>query len=434
MERDKVITRRGFLKRAGGAAIGFPYIVSSAALGRAGGTAASERIVMGFIGVGGRGGGLLKNFISFDDVQVAAICDVKKARRDGARNTVDKHYGKKVCRAYVDFREVCARSDIDAIVIGSTDHWHVPHALEAVRAGKDVYCEKPLGLSIEQGQVLRREVRRYGRIFQFGTQERSGRNSSFACALVLSGRVGKLKHITVASRYSIASENFAAMAVPDDIDYEMWLGPAPWAPYHPERVSNSHWWHISDYSLGWIAGCGIHTIDTATRGNKTDLTGPVEVEGVGEYPRDGTCNCATGWDVNLKWANGVTMRFTDGKKNPFGVKFEGTDGWVFVKEEHLGGTVDAEPKSLLREKILPWEKHLRPSSHHWRNFLDCIKTRSRPAAPIEVAVRSDTLCHLSDIAMRLGRKLRWNPDKEEFVNDGEANRLLSRPMRSPWRL
>jgi hypothetical protein len=128
------------------------------------------------------------------------------------------------------------------------------------------------------------------------------------------------------------------------------------------------------------------------------------------------------------------MRFTDGKKNPFGVKFEGTDGWVFVKEEHLGGTVDAEPKSLLREKILPWEKHLRPSSHHWRNFLDCIKTRSRPAAPIEVAVRSDTLCHLSDIAMRLGRKLRWNPDKEEFVNDGEANRLLSRPMRSPWRL
>jgi len=224
------------------------------------------------------------------------------------------------------------------------------------------------------------------------------------------------------------------MPVPDWLDYELWLGPAPWAPYTANRVSNSHWFHISDYALGFIAGCGVHTIDIATWGNGTDLTGPVEVEGTGEFPRDGLCDCAVAWDVNLKFANGVTMNFTDGKANPLGVRFEGADGWVFVKEEHLGGTVDAYPKELLREKIRPDELRLRPSNYHHRNFLDCVKTRSKTVAPIEVAVRSDTLCHLSDIVMRLGRKLRWDPDKEKFINDEQANRMLRRPMRSPWRL
>jgi len=347
---------------------------------------------------------------------------------------VDDHYGKKVCAAYTDFRELCGRDDIDAVVVASTDHWHVLHALEAVRSGKDVYCEKPLGMSVQQGQVLRKEVNRYNRVFQFGTQERSSRNSRFACEMVRSGRVGKIHKITVASRYSIVSENFPAMPVPDSIDYDLWLGPAPWAPYHPSRVSNSHWWHISDYALGWIAGCGIHTIDIATWGNGTDLTGPLEVEGIGEFPRDGSCNCATGWDVNLRFANGVTMNFTDGKRNPLGVKFEGPDGWVFVKEEHLGGKPDASPKSLLEKPIGPDEVHLPVSNHHQRNFLECVKSRARTVAPVEVAVRSDTLCQLSDIAMRLGRKLRWDPEKEEFINDAQANRMLRRPMRSPWRL
>jgi predicted dehydrogenase len=366
---------------------------------------------MGFIGTGGRGGALLRNFMHLKDAQIVAVCDVKKPNCDRARETVDKHYGRKVCTGYTDFRELCERSDIDAVVVASTDHWHVLHALWAVRSGKDVYCEKPLGMSVEEGQVLRREVNRYGRVFQFGTQERSSRNSRFACEMVRSGRVGKIKKITVASRYSIASENFPAMPVPDSIDYDLWLGPAPWAPYHPKRVSNSHWWHISDYSIGWIAGCGIHTIDIATWGNGTDLTGPLEVEGIGEYPREGTCDNATGWDVNLKFANGVTMNFTDGKRNPLGVRFEGTDGWVFVKEEHLGGKVDAHPKELLKKEIGPDEVHLPVSNHHQQNFLDCVKSRARTVAPVEVTIRSDTLCHLSEIAMRLGRKLKWNPEK-----------------------
>ena len=186
---DKHITRRCFLKKAAGAAVGaitFPYIVSSSALGKAGNVAASSRITMGFIGTGGRGGALLSNFINLLDAQVVAVCDVKRPNRESALQRVDKHYGKKVCTGYNDFRQLCARDDIDAVVVASTDHWHVLHSLWAVRAGKDVYCEKPLGMSVEEGQVLRREVNRYGRVFQFGTQERSSRNSRFACEMVRS--------------------------------------------------------------------------------------------------------------------------------------------------------------------------------------------------------------------------------------------------------
>ncbi len=434
MQTNKRCSRRYFLKKVTGAAIatiGFPYVIRPSALGQ---VAPGNRIVLGFIAVGGRGSALLANFMELPDSQIVAVCDVKKPNRDNALNVVDKHYGKKVCTAYNDFRDLCARDDIDAVVVASTDHWHVLHALEAVRSGKDVYCEKPLGVSVEQGQVLRREVHRYGRIFQFGTQERSSRNSRFACEMVRSGRVGKIHTIKVGTRYSIEAENFPTMPVPDWLDYDLWLGPAPWAPYTANRVNNSHWFHISDYALGFIAGCGIHTIDLATWGNATDLTGPIEVEGTAVFSKDGLCDCAMSWDVNLKFANGVLMNFTDGEKNPLGVKFEGADGWVFVKEEHLGGTVDANPKELLKKEIGPDEVHLPVSNHHQQNFLDCVKTRSQPVAPIDVAVRSDTLCQLSNIATRLGRKLRWDPDKEIFINDDQANRLLKRPMRSPWHL
>ncbi|MCK4294447.1 MAG: Gfo/Idh/MocA family oxidoreductase, partial [Planctomycetes bacterium] len=267
MKRGKNYSRRGFLKKATGLAAGaisFPYIVSPSALGKAGSVAASERITMGSIAVGGRGGGLLRNFLSLKDVQVVAVCDVKKPNRDNAQKRVNDHYKTAGCASYLDFRELCAREDIDAAVVASTDHWHVLHALEAVRSGKDVYCEKPLGMSVQQGQVLRREVNRYNRVFQFGTQERSSRNSRFVCEIVRSGRVGKIKKIIVASRYSIATPNYPTMPVPNWLDYDLWLGAAPWAPYTANRVVNNHWFHISDYALGFIAGCGIHTIDIAT--------------------------------------------------------------------------------------------------------------------------------------------------------------------------
>jgi len=431
------LSRRNLLKVAGAAAaaavIG-PYIVPASARGADRIPSPSNRVTMGFIGVGGRGSALLSNFLGIKDAEVLAVCDVKKAARDQAQRGVNKQYAKESCGTHVDFRELLGRADVDAVVVGSTDHWHVPLALAAVRAGKDVYCEKPLGLSVEQDIALRDAVQRYGRVFQFGTQERSSWSTRQACEIVLNGWIGKVHTIKVGTRYSRSSGNYPAKPVPPEIDYDLWLGPAPVEPYCDERVSNSHWFHISDYSLGFIAGCGIHTIDMATWGNGTDLTGPLEVEGTGEFPRDGLCDNALAWNVNLKFANGVMMNFTDGQKNPLGVRFEGTEGSVFVLERHLGGTYDAEPKSLLKRTLEPGDIHLPVSNHHQENFIECCKSRARTVAPIEVAVRSDTLCHLSDIAMRLGRKVKWDPEKEYFVNDAEASRMLTRPMRSPWHL
>ncbi len=429
--------RRRFIKQLGGAAAGVlaaPMIIPSSALGLEGKVAPSNRIVMGLSGIGGRGGALLINFAALDDVQIVAVCDVKEPQRKNAQQRVNAHYGAEVCDAYVDFREITERDDIDAMAIATPDHWHVLQALAALRSGKDVYMEKPLGLSIAEGKALRETVHRYGRVLQFGTQERSSRNSRFACELVLNGRIGKLQHIEVGSRQSVVSENYPSMPAPETIDYDMWLGPAPWKPYTDKRVINEWWFHTSDYTLGFVSGCGVHTVDMAQMGHGTSRTGPVSVEGTAIYPPDGLCDCATDWDVTFTYADGVTMNFTDGTRNPLGVKFIGSDGWVFVKEEHLGGKIDSQPQSLLRDILGPEEIHLPYSNHHQGNFIDCVKTRTEPVAPVDIAVRSDALCQLTDIATRLGRKLQWDPEKEVFVNDEGANRWLNKAMRPPWRL
>jgi len=236
------IHRRGFLKRAAAVGVGVaaaPYVVPSAVLGKGPAVAPSERIVMGFIGTGGRGRALLQNFRGLRETQIVAVCDVKRPARDGAKALVERQYGQGSCTAHVDFRELCARDDIDAVAIASCDHWHVLHAMAAVRAGKDVYVEKPLGLSVEQGKALRRLVRQRGAVFQFGTQERSARQTRFACELVLNGRIGEVKSVKVGSRYSRVTPNYPPMPVPDWLDYDLWLGPAPRVPYTPNRVINN---------------------------------------------------------------------------------------------------------------------------------------------------------------------------------------------------
>ena len=438
MSNERVLNRRQFLYGAAGltiGTIGFPYVVPSSALGKAGSVAPSNRIVMGCIGTGKQGQYVLGNFLQLPDAQVVALCDCRKSERDDALAVVKKHYGKADCALYNDFRELCARTDIDAVLIASTDHWHVLHALEAARTGKDMYLEKPMGVSVEEGQVLRKAIQRYGRVFQFGTQQRSDRNFRFACELALNGRVGKLHTIKVGVPPSIKTGHYPIVPVPPGIDYEMWLGPAPWAPYMRERVEtlglwHKLWWHISDYSLGWISAWGIHHIDIAQWGNGTEITGPLEVQGTGIFPDEGLCDCATAWDVKMKYANGVTLDFTDNNQNPQGVRFEGSDGWVFVKR----GAIDAHPKSLLTEKIGPNEIHLPASNHHQQNFLDAVKTRAKPVSPIDSAVCSEIVCQLSDIATRTGRKLRWDPEKEKFIGDKLANGMLKRAMRSPWHL
>lgn len=433
------IDRRTFLKRVGHGAAGLvaaPYIVPASALGKDGAVAPSNRITVGCIGVGGMGTYDMNAFMGLADVQVVAVCDVKKDRRDGAQQQVNAKYGQQVCAAYNDFRDLVARDDIDVVSIASNDHWHVLHALAAVRAGKDVYVEKPLGLSMEQIWTLREAVHRYGRSFQFGTQQRSMPNFRFACELVRNGRIGRLHAIKVSAPSGFGERTggpgYDIAPVPDGFDYDFWLGPAPAAPFTPKRVINPHWFHITDYALGYIAGWGIHHVDIAQWGNGTELSGPVEVEGSAVFPaNDGLCDAALNWDVTLKYENGVRLHYTsDGGPNRHGILFEGSDGAVFVNRTEF----DANPKSLLKERIGEKEIHLPVSTNHQRNLIDCVKSRAQTVCPIDVAIRSDTICHLSDIAVRLGRKLKWDPQREQFPNDPEANRMLKRCMRSPWRL
>ncbi|HOA73263.1 MAG TPA: Gfo/Idh/MocA family oxidoreductase [Phycisphaerae bacterium] len=429
------IHRRSVLKAAT-AAFGFPWIVRASALGAGSAVAPSNRITVGCIGVGGQGLYDMGQLLALPDVQVVAVCDPKRDRRDKARQIVNEHYKGDACAAYNDFRELVARPDIDAVQIASTDHWHVLHALAAVRAGKDIYVEKPLGMSIQEAKVLRAACHRYGRRFQFGTQQRSSPQFRQACELAINGRLGKLRAIKVSAPVGVfertGNVRYTPAPVPEGFDYEMWLGPAPAAPYTPKRCVSPFWFHISDYSLGYIAGWGIHHIDIAQWGNGTELTGPTEIEASGVFPaKDSLCDNPLSWDATMKYANGVILHFTsDGGPIRHGVRFEGDRGWVHVDR----GSITAEPASLLREKIGPGEIQLPVSTNHQRNWIDCVKTRAQPICNIDVAVRTETVCQLTWLAVHLGRKLKWDPVKEEFVKDPEANARLVRAMRAPWHL
>jgi len=442
--RNKSINRRRFLKRAAGTAAGaisFPYIVSSSALGAAGGVAASERITVGCVGVGPQGSGVMGNFLRQKNAQVVAVCDVKDPVLKTAQERVNGHYQGTGCAAYKDFREVMARDDIDVVLAATPDHWHVLIALAAVKSGKDVYLEKPMALSLAQDQALRTAVHRHGRVFQFGTQQRSERNFRFACELAQSGRLGKLHTINVWSPGSSQGGDPKPVPAPEWIDYERWLGPAPYTPYTKDRCSNKLWWFISDYALGFIAGWGVHPLDIALWGGGEKVACPVEIEGKGVWPTEGVCDTAMNWKVLCKYDSGVTMNFTGdpypeewkkryGRTTNHGTAFEGTDGWVHVDRSGI----NAHPKELLETEFGPNDIHLYKSDNHVGNLLDCVKSHAETVCNIDVAVQADIICHISDIAIRLEQKLKWDPKTERFVNNDAANRRLSRPMRSPWTL
>jgi len=347
-----------------------------------------------------------------------------------------EHYAKqrpsgafKGCDTTGDWRQIVARDDIDAVVISTPDHWHVLPAVAAARAGKDVFCEKPLTLTVREGRVLSDTMRRYGRIFQTASENRSKQNFLRACELVRNGRIGRLHTIRteLPGGHSVRRQNSAPQPVPEGFDYDMWLGPAPWAPYTPARCHWNFRW-ILDYSGGQLTDWGAHINDVAQWGNDTEHTGPISVEGRGEFPQDGLYNTATRWKITFEYANGVTLICTDGTPS---VRFEGADGWIYCD----WGTIRAGPPGVLNSVIGPDEIHLRTCRHaEHRDFLDCVKSRRETYAPAEVGHRSITLSHIGNISMMLGRKLRWNPDTERFVNDDQADRMLSRAMREPWRL
>jgi predicted dehydrogenase len=433
------INRRRFLKKVAGvsvAVVGFPYFVRPSALGKAGSISASNRITIGCIGVGGRGTGVMQSLLATGDVQVVSICDVDGSRRVKVKDLLANKYNSPDCTAYSDFRELVARDDIDAVSIATPDHWHALPAIAAAKAGKAVYCEKPLALTIDQGRKMVDTVHRYGTVFQTGTQHRSEERFRRACELVRNGRLGKLRTVEVEIPGSMSLDGFYFGSAPKGLDYDMWLGPAPKAPYSPKRVDSFGWRWIFDYAGGCVTDWGAHHIDIAQWAMGTTDTGPVEVYGKGMFPKDGLFNTALYWRYVSKYANGVTLvcfardELLGPGNYPNGIKFIGEKGWLFVSTSRI----DAEPKSILKEEIGPDEVQLYKSSNHSQNFVDCIRTKKPTAAPIEQAHRSVTVCHLGNIAMRLGRRIRWDPAAEKIIDDDQAARMLSRSMRSPWRL
>ena len=436
------MSRRDFLKgtAAAGAAAALPTIVPSTALGA---NAPSGRITMGCIGVGRMGRGDMQSFLGFGDVQIVAVCDVDANRAESARQLVDSRYAArsasgsyKGCAACGDFREIVARDDIDAVTVCTPDHWHALPAIAAARAGKDVFVQKALTRTIPEGRVLIDAVRRCGRILQVGSQQRSDARFRFACELVRTGRIGRVHTVKVGLPGDPSTTPQPPMPVPKELDYDLWLGPAPWAPYterrvHPQKgFGRPGWLRISDYCCGMIAGWGSHHMDIAHWGMGTEYTGPVEIAGEGEFAPDGLWDVHGPFRIEYTYANGVKLICADNRKNKQGTLFEGTAGWVYVRR----GFIDAEPKSLLRATIGPNEARLYHSSNHKGNFLECIRSRRQPVAPAEIGHRSNTACVLGDLAMRLGRKLKWDPERERFKDDDEANRRLEPPMRGPWSL
>ncbi|MEN6574822.1 MAG: Gfo/Idh/MocA family oxidoreductase [Phycisphaerales bacterium] len=439
----KTLSRRDFLRSSAavGAGLALPAIVPASVFGA---EAPSERITVGCIGVGRMGTGDLTEALGIKQVQVVAVCDLDSRRVELARKKVESFYANrspageyKGCAAYGDFRELIARSDIDAVQISTPDHWHTIPTIEAAKAGKDIFLQKPLSLTITEGRLVSDTVRRYGRVFQIGSQQRSERKFRQGCELVRNGRIGKIHTIKVGFGTDPGCEVKPEMPVPENLNYEMWLGPAPWAPYTEERVHPQNsitarpgWLRISDYGAGMITGWGSHHLDIAHWGMGTEFTGPVEIEGHAEFPQNGLWDVHGDFHIEYTYANGVKLIAADEKVHKNGIRFEGDKGWVFVTR----GGIAAEPKSLLQETIGPGETKLYVSDYHKGNFYECVKSRAETIAPVEVAHRSCSACLLGDIAMRTGRKLKWDPAKEQFLGDDAATAMLSRTMRAPWTL
>jgi predicted dehydrogenase len=452
--RPRIPSRRTFLRRtaqATAAGFAFPTVIPGSALGLGGRIAPSNRVALGIIGTGNQGFNDIRSFLKDGRVQIVAVCDVnregagywegKVGGREPARRLVEEHYAKDTpsgsyrgCDAVVDYRELLGREDIDAVEVCTPDHWHAIPVIEACKAKKDIYCQKPLALTIAEGRAMSYAVGKHGIVFQTGSQQRSDPNFRRACELVRNGRIGTLRTVRVGlpggrPDYAKSGDHKDPQPVPDGFDYDRWLGPAPAAPYCPARCHVNFRW-IYDYSGGQVTDWGGHHPDCAQWGMGTEMTGPVEIRNArGSFPADPLWNTATEFSFEAVYEGGVTMIVSNEEK--MGVTFVGTEGTVYANR----GKYETDPVSLRETVIGPDEVHLYRSDDHFRNFIDCVGSRGPTAAPVEVAHRSITICHLGNIAMRLGReRLRWDPRTERIIGDDEANAMLSRPYRDPWKL
>lgn len=445
--------RRRFLKTTAAVAAlsGFPTIIPASALGRDGKPSPSNRITLAVIGTGNQGFNDIRSFLGDERVQIVAVCDVNKESlgywdgklggREPAKRLVEEHYGKaqqtgkyEGCQAYADFREVLDRKDVDAVEVCTPDHWHAIPVIAAAKAGKDIYCQKPLSLTISEGRAMSDAVKQANVVFQTGSQQRSDANFRRACELVRNGRIGKIHTVRVGmpagrADYAKTGDRKKPEEVPEGFDYDFWLGPAPEAPYSPARCHVNFRW-IYDYSGGQVTDWGGHHPDCAQWGLGTEDTGPLEIRAAkGVFPPDPLWNTATEYYFEAVYASGVKMIISNKEKS--GVTWEGSEGSMWADR----GRHDANPKSILDSKIGADEIQLYKSDNHFRNFIDCVISREPCAAPVETAHRSITICHLGNIAMRLGReRLRWDPEKEQILDDAEASKMLSREYRYPWKL
>jgi hypothetical protein len=426
-------TRRQFLQRAvlAATAVTLPSLVPASALGRNGFVAPSERIVLGGIGVGGRGTGVLNWMLPEKDVQFVAICDAKKTQREAIKRMVDNKYGNQDCKMYRDIREFLAvRPDIDAVLIATGDRWHATASVMAMRAGKDVYSEKPSSMTIAEGRAVVDAARRYGRIYQTGTQRLSEDNFTFANELLRTGRLGKIHtvraHIAPWDAAEMRYDWLPAEPEPpkDEVDWDQWLGPCPWRPYN-SAYTRGGWRGFYDFHTSCIGEWGAHTFAQCQFAIGASNTSAIEYKYVNNTKGDG---------METRFANGIKMFLQlEGWHGSCGVKYEGTEGWVSVADGYSKPDVSSEALLADYNKLVKdyMERTQRPMSHV-RDLFDCIKSRRPTVANPEVMHYSMATVHAANICMWLKRDMRYDPVKEEFIGDPEANRYRSRAMREPW--
>lgn len=446
--RSRPLSRRTLLRAAAVAAV--PGVIPSSALGRSGGLAPSQRITVAVIGVGAMGQGHLRLLAHHPGCQVVAACDVDRWRRDHGRAMAEEAYAQnrpsgtyRGVASVRDLREVIARPDIDAVVIATGDRWHAAATLMAARAGKDIYCEKPCNLTIEEARAMIDTVRRYGRVFQAGLQQRSDGAFRKACEMVQAGALGKIGFVYVGFPGTSADVSLPAEPVPEGLDWDLWLGPAPWRPYnrafHPYGPPQGvvPWHFCRDFGGLNLTSNAVHAFDVVQWGLGMDHSGPVEIipPEAGQVP-----------SLTYKYANGtvlqVTWKLEDGKHyvprgwdvnttiQPFGAVFVGEDGWLHVGRN---GYLTVYPPQII-DRSPAWKDHRHAVLGHHDGWLQAIRTRQHTACDVEAGCRSTIVSHLGCIAHWTGRALRWDPQREVFVGDEEANRYLRRAMRPPWTL